>query len=255
MFIWVVLVVQSLVRGLTNADTLEDLRKRLGAFPRELGPFFRHMYDAIEPFYRPEAAKYFDVAVNVGHAYRLVTYNLLNTENMEATIRTYRRGREWGDPAHLTRFQYARKRVNARTQGLFETYTHDDLRVGFYHRTVQDFLKLEEMQKIIHSDIPEGWDVDQSLCRAFQGGLKCIPEIDHPISQHVTRNSKFNIKISNVGSSFDSLACRDIVQNCLHHTFRIEHKSGRALSSLIEDFRTTPGEALSLMQDSERFWD
>ncbi|ORY05157.1 hypothetical protein BCR34DRAFT_439739, partial [Clohesyomyces aquaticus] len=171
-FIWVVLVVQSLVRGLTNADTLEDLRKRLDAFPRELGPFFRHMYDVIEPFYRPEAAKYFHVAVNARQAYRLVTYDLLNTENMEATIRTYLRGREWGDPAHLTRFQHARKRVNARTQGLLETYGHCDPRVDFYHRTVQDFLQLEEMQKIIHSDIPEGWDVDQDLCRAFLGELK-----------------------------------------------------------------------------------
>ncbi|KAF2111408.1 hypothetical protein BDV96DRAFT_499698, partial [Lophiotrema nucula] len=150
-FLWVVLVTRSLVRGFTNADTFDDLERRLHEFPRELGPFFRHMYESIEPFYRLEAARYFQIAMKARRAYRLLTYDLHGAGDAENIIRIYLRGREWGDSSYLVRLQRARKRINARTQGLLEVYGQADTnaRVDFFHRTVQDFLCLEDMQRTL----------------------------------------------------------------------------------------------------------
>ncbi|KAJ4304927.1 hypothetical protein N0V90_000455 [Kalmusia sp. IMI 367209] len=254
-FIWVVLVVRSLIRGFSNADTFEDLQKRLHAFPRELGPFFRHMYDSIEPMYRQEAAKYFQVASTARSSYRLLTYDLLCATDLENVILTYLRGIEWGDSSHQARLQQAKKRVNARTQGLLETFGQDNLKVDFYHRSVQDFLHLQDMQDILSADLPDGWDSDFDLCRIFLAEVKCIPEMDHPTSQHATRDTRSTLKISNIGPAFDSRAFNTIKLDFLYHAYRVEQKSGKAPVSLMEDFSETLETAFSIMDTQDPFRD
>ena len=57
-FLWVSLVVKSLLRGLTNHDTLADLRKRLRELPDELDGLYDHMLASIRPpFYREQASR------------------------------------------------------------------------------------------------------------------------------------------------------------------------------------------------------
>lgn len=93
-FLWVVLAVRSLIRGLTNADTFYDLQRRLREFPRELEPFFHHIFNSIDPFYRPETAKYCLVALQARNSYRLITYSLLDERHSDSALRVYLRGRE-----------------------------------------------------------------------------------------------------------------------------------------------------------------
>ena len=57
-FLWVSLVVKSLLKGLTNRDTLADLRKRLRELPDELDGLYNHMLASIRPpFYREQASR------------------------------------------------------------------------------------------------------------------------------------------------------------------------------------------------------
>lgn len=51
-FLWVFLVVRSLVQGLTNADRITDLERRLRSLPTDLETYFRHMLDTIEDVYK-----------------------------------------------------------------------------------------------------------------------------------------------------------------------------------------------------------
>jgi hypothetical protein len=60
-FLWVELVVRSLVQGLRNRDTLPDLQRRLLAFPKELEPLYDHLLDLIEPFYKNWASRAFQI--------------------------------------------------------------------------------------------------------------------------------------------------------------------------------------------------
>ncbi|RXK34148.1 hypothetical protein BBD39_06055 [Arsenophonus endosymbiont of Bemisia tabaci Asia II 3] len=61
-FLWVVLVVQSLIRGLTNDDDLTILHARVDSYPASLSAYFRRMFDRIEGVYLAQSARLLLVA-------------------------------------------------------------------------------------------------------------------------------------------------------------------------------------------------
>jgi len=58
-FLWVRLVVTSLLRGIRNRDGIDDLLKRLHAIPDDLDRLYTHLLDIIEPIYLGWASKTF----------------------------------------------------------------------------------------------------------------------------------------------------------------------------------------------------
>ena len=56
-FLWVFLVVRSLVRGLSNADSVSVLKKRLMDMPKDLEQYFQSMLDSVEPVYREDSSR------------------------------------------------------------------------------------------------------------------------------------------------------------------------------------------------------
>ena len=62
-FLWVTLVVKSLMTGLTNRDSLPELRLRLRELPRDLKQLFRHMLDKTPPRYRNGQSRVFQIVL------------------------------------------------------------------------------------------------------------------------------------------------------------------------------------------------
>ncbi|KIN06970.1 hypothetical protein OIDMADRAFT_108740, partial [Oidiodendron maius Zn] len=60
-FLWVRLVVQSLLNGIRNRDELCDLWERLRLMPRELEPLYDRLLELIDPVYLPWVSKTFQV--------------------------------------------------------------------------------------------------------------------------------------------------------------------------------------------------
>jgi hypothetical protein len=60
-FLWVTLVVKSLLKGLSQRDGISDLRKRLNTIPSDLERLYAHMLRSIEPIYMEEASKIFQL--------------------------------------------------------------------------------------------------------------------------------------------------------------------------------------------------
>lgn len=60
-FLWVRLVVQSLLSGIRNMDEMSDLWERLRPMPREPEPLYHRLLDLIEPIYLPWALKPFQI--------------------------------------------------------------------------------------------------------------------------------------------------------------------------------------------------
>ena len=60
-FLWVKLVVQSLLNGIRNRDNLSHLWNRLRLLPRELKPLYNRLLDLIEPIYLPWVSKAFQI--------------------------------------------------------------------------------------------------------------------------------------------------------------------------------------------------
>lgn len=58
-FLWVKLVVSSLLTGLQNDDRLLDLQRRLESLPRELEDLFQAIINSLDPFYFQHAPQYF----------------------------------------------------------------------------------------------------------------------------------------------------------------------------------------------------
>lgn len=61
-FLWVALVVRSLVTGLTNYDKISDLQRRLDDIPSDLEELYEKMFNSIDPFYAKNASHFFQIA-------------------------------------------------------------------------------------------------------------------------------------------------------------------------------------------------
>ena len=60
-FLWVRLVVRSLIRGLQDGDELSDLQKKVDELPKDLERLYMHMLDRIEPKYWERSSKIFGI--------------------------------------------------------------------------------------------------------------------------------------------------------------------------------------------------
>jgi hypothetical protein len=72
-FLWVVLVVKSLVNGLRNGDDISHLRRRLASLPSDLEDLYSHMLKSIDPLDREEASQIFQIFRTSGHCLDIPT--------------------------------------------------------------------------------------------------------------------------------------------------------------------------------------
>jgi hypothetical protein len=60
-FLWVYLVVKSLLDGLRNRDSIFDLQRRLKMLPSDLNALYNHMLDRVTPIYMADASRIFQI--------------------------------------------------------------------------------------------------------------------------------------------------------------------------------------------------
>jgi hypothetical protein len=164
-FLWVKLVVQSLLNGIRNRDSLLDLRDRLRLLPRELEPLYQRLLDLIEPIYLPWASKAFQI-VRANHILTNLTADIsdwrcsaaspltlrgfclaMNTEGNIETIRKWTFSRL---PIEITYYDDMVVQLTARCAGLLEVTNargyppwEGNAAVQYFHRTARDFLETD----------------------------------------------------------------------------------------------------------------
>src|SRR5437667_10092387 len=79
-FLWVFLVVRSLLDGLTNSDRIKDLQKRVNETPKDLKDYFKTILFSTENRYRTQTAQIFAVAVNAKFELPLMAYWVIDQE-------------------------------------------------------------------------------------------------------------------------------------------------------------------------------
>ena len=187
-FLWVMLVVRSLLKGLTNADRIADLQRRLREFPQELEPYFKHMLDQIEDIYQEESAQLFYVALSADEPHTLATYMFIIDDEhyQDAMIRN-------DAPIHFlsvdeieVRFEVTKKRLNARCLDLLEIQEVTDSKVAedmygcyivdFLHKSVRDFLLKSNIRNLLASRVKPDFRVGKALCSSFVHQTKLRPE-------------------------------------------------------------------------------
>lgn len=169
-FLWVILAVQSLRRGITEGDTVELLRQRMQSFPPELYDFFNLILGSIEPIYRRDTATLLLAALTAPQPLSTIAYSFFMDADSELPKRL-----EWQPLEQIhKRHELVRRRVNARCKGLLQVYdrsfTEEQPKVDFLHRTVREFLMGRDIE--IFRYIPKDERVDKPLCQAVLGDLK-----------------------------------------------------------------------------------
>jgi hypothetical protein len=149
-FLWVYLVVRSLVRGLANRDEIHDLEQRLNELLSDLEEYFKHMMDTIESVYHVQTARIFKTLITAGATLPLVAFHYLDVERVDPH---YALGTGLPPLSADEAQEIQDKKIwqlNARCKDLHVSSTQESSTqpsflashwVGFLHRTVVDFLR------------------------------------------------------------------------------------------------------------------
>ncbi|KAF2177486.1 hypothetical protein K469DRAFT_603169, partial [Zopfia rhizophila CBS 207.26] len=175
-FLWVNLVVRSLLTGLTNGDRVSDLQSRLDQLPPRLEDLFRKILDNLDPFYLEHASQLFQLARASRVSPTLLCLSLADEEDPEYCFRTAVKPITNSDK--LSRSRNMKRRLNSRCKGLLEvasvsTSLHmANQKVQYLHRTVKDFLETPAVWSWIVGSNSTPFDPHLSLCRSFLLQLK-----------------------------------------------------------------------------------
>ena len=238
-FLWVYLVVRSLLRGLTNDDDITTLRKRLNEIPSNLEDYFEKIVKTVEPVYREDTSRILLVAAKSSMPLSLITFHFLKKDMedpnyaLKAEIKAI--------PQAELKFLHSklRRQLNACCKDLLELETlgYADLNLGLSHRmiiniedfsflrykidflhlTVKDFLTNSNMQRFLRSRTSPDFDANVTLCRAALAQVKLIPH---------------DTKVKHSFGRIQSLALM-----VLHHAYEVEICNGTSEIAVLDELQ------------------
>ncbi|KAF7526378.1 hypothetical protein G7054_g10781 [Neopestalotiopsis clavispora] len=192
-FLWVFLVTNSLIDGLSNGDTRRDLQNRLESLPKDLNGFFKHMLDSIDPIYTEKMAHTLRVSTNAHEPLHYLIFDMIDSVHDGHVAEAL--GYDLGDFYNIGGSSYGgdihdidvtgplqleeiaqedcKRRINARCGGLIDVSSSGV--VEFLHRTVRDFLVLRDMSDYLESKSASMFNPNIATLRSYisvlQSGL------------------------------------------------------------------------------------
>lgn len=190
-FLWVALVVASLLKGLSQRDGIQQLRKRLDACPSDLELLYGHMFSLIDPIYMEESAIllqiyktgaeilgpiaaescYVAYTVDLRRVFGTLVDDLGRSRNEEVELLsnlTYSTSHGFSIYVCQSLLEYMDDILRTRCGGLLELrqYSNGGLKyndIHYLHRTVKDYLSREDVWKDICRHNAQGSVFDPKL--------------------------------------------------------------------------------------------
>lgn len=169
-FLWVFLVTKLLREGLTNDDTLSDLRKMLDSIHPDLEQFFRHILDGVSGVYHEKMAGYLEIALAAHEPLDVFIYHFHEMEYDDVDFALKERIGAYSLPDAVMARDRLRRRLDAFCKGLLEVDAQH--RVQYIHRTVKDWLGTAAMRSYLEGKIKPGFKADLSILRAYLAWYK-----------------------------------------------------------------------------------
>ncbi|KAF2789109.1 hypothetical protein K505DRAFT_313725 [Melanomma pulvis-pyrius CBS 109.77] len=227
-FLWVFLVVKSLLEGLSNGDTASLLHQRVRRIPSDLREFFKFILDSLDPIYNQHVAHFFLAALESSESLPLMAYSYFEDEYDNSDYVLELDTAALHKSEMLSRLKQTSRRLNGRCKGLLEVYGESDederrdtdqdnpfyYQVGFLHRTVRDFFMTEEMRREFESRLPGSLQICLSMVKANIAMIKKMPRTDEWVQS----------------SSFQAL-----VDTTLNSSRKAEVLNGVPITALMED--------------------
>ncbi|KAI0199401.1 hypothetical protein F4808DRAFT_471683 [Astrocystis sublimbata] len=168
-FLWVFLVTRTIREGLTNYERINDLHDMLDAMPSDLGQFFKHMSDSVNPVYHRKMARALRVASSSGQPLHFCIYHFLELELANADYALVEPVTPY-DNETLARIQHTvHRHLNGHCMGLLEV---KDQNVQFIHRTVRDWLRTKDIDEYLAAKVGDEFEAHTSIARATMALFK-----------------------------------------------------------------------------------
>ncbi|UPK92585.1 hypothetical protein LCI18_003520 [Fusarium solani-melongenae] len=177
-FLWVSLVVESLLQGLENGDRVGELRKRFEETPKTLHAMFERMLDSVEERYHEQAAQILQVTFHARAPMYVAVYSFIGDDELLLDGDP----KPWSEDDCIHKSKSTEDRLKVRCPDLIKikgnpttmttAQTMTKHQVEFLHRTVKDFLSLEETQKMLQDRIKESFDPMRFISKALLAHIR-----------------------------------------------------------------------------------
>jgi len=168
-FLWVYLVVQSLLKGLSDCDHLSSLQARLDASPPGLDELFSKMFGSLEPAYFSHACQLIQVVEAAREPLTLLGLSFADEDDPAAAFLLPVQPL---NPAEAQdRALDMERRLNSRCKGLIEAPVRSGS-VQYLHRTARDFIRDPKVWSNIVNKTPENFDANRLLLNSSLSLLK-----------------------------------------------------------------------------------
>ena len=180
-FLWVHLVVASLLAGIDFGDRILDLQKRLDLLPPDLEKLYDKILRSLDPFYLEHAAQLFKLVEKSYDPPPLLLLSFADEEDFESAI--HRPVKPISQEDLSLRAETMGRRLNSRCKGFLEvgTITIDifgstEETVQYLHRTVKDYVESREAQQTLGTTTQSSFDPHQRLCAGSLTHLKVVDD-------------------------------------------------------------------------------
>jgi hypothetical protein len=169
-FLWVFLVTKLLREGLTNDDTLSDLRKMLDSIHPDLEQFFKQILDGVSGVYHEKMAGVLEIALAAHEPLDAFIYHFHEMEYDDVDFALKERIGAYNLPDAVIARSRLRRRLDAFCKGLLEVDAQH--RVQYIHRTVKDWLGTAAMRSYLEGKIKPDFKAGLSIIRAYLAWCK-----------------------------------------------------------------------------------
>ncbi|KAI8958510.1 hypothetical protein F5Y11DRAFT_351455 [Daldinia sp. FL1419] len=187
-FLWVYLVVKSIIRGVTNSSSMRDLHRILDDFPPKLEDFFDRILASIEDSYKVRTAQVFLVLAHSRTPMALISFYFLDHEeglpcNPESFLS------EWPavNKEELDMITTKKRQLITQCKDLIQIIERPDdppmfnFTASFLHRTVIDFIRQSRVhQHLVNVAGPDFSPVARLFeinARQFQSLIHLLPRV------------------------------------------------------------------------------
>ncbi|TGO07645.1 hypothetical protein BTUL_0257g00060 [Botrytis tulipae] len=206
-FLWVVLAVREILKGLTHQDTISELEARLEDIPPGLDEVFGRMLNTIEKCYRRQASQIIQMCLVARGIWPVITFAFLDEEQNNPDYALLAKLKPWSVDHYEREKDITRKRVKGRCRDFlkfdpnFHYLASPECCVAFLHRTVEEFFLRPAMQKILLGWTKYPFDPHLSLCRSFTMQLKVFPPAED-LTFHSIYNRNYDSPLVTTMTSF-----------------------------------------------------
>ncbi|OTB13769.1 hypothetical protein K445DRAFT_63881 [Daldinia sp. EC12] len=172
-FLWVSIVVTSLLEGIKYGDRISDLQRRLSQLPPDLESLYDRILQNLDPFYLEHAAQYFLLMTACDKPPEALLLSFADEEESDFAIKLPN-SRILHEEMQF-RIETIGKRLNSRCKGFIDVpQLRQQLRsadipihavtVQYHHRTVKDYIEKPHIQEKLMKMLKRPFDPYHKLC-------------------------------------------------------------------------------------------